>query len=600
MPSTFFGLNIGTSGLYTYQAALNTTYHNITNTETEGYTRQVLNQKAADAIRVNGSYGMVGAGVNATGISQTRDAYYDLKYRKNNAALGDYSAKQYYATEIENYFNEVSVKGFTTSYNSVFSSLQELTKNPSSLTTRTQLVNYAKNMTEYFNGMANSLKSIQEESNFEIKTQVDRINSLGQQIAGVTKQINTLEAGGGFANDLRDQRNVLVDELSKIVNVSVSENVVGQGVGVTSYMVKIEGQILVNSNDYNTLKVVPREDKINQNDADGLYDIQWSNGNDFAFQNTVSGSYLNSLFQVRDGNNGVYLNGTVTGRDTTANTITLENSTINDIAKLNIPESGSITINNRAFTYKSYTVTETAGKLSYTFEMEEDVSVLPDPTDPANAAYSAGVGESVAYKGIPYYMSQLNELVRTFAMEFNAVHKSGYDLKGAQGVNFFAAKMPATGDDYNLDDATNTTKPVVGYQYLTAANFTVAQEVYKDPSKIVTADAIITDGVENSKIAQKLFALKDKTAMFKQGTPASYFQTLVAEIGIDSKKATDNANNQEDILDLVKNQRLSVSGVDIDEEAMNMVKFQKAYNLSAKAISVMNEIYDKLINDTGV
>ena len=92
MPSTFFGLNIGTSGLYTYQAAINTTSHNISNTETDGYTRQVLNQKAAAAIRTNNSYGMMGAGVTATSITQSRDAYYDLKYRKINTANGEYAA----------------------------------------------------------------------------------------------------------------------------------------------------------------------------------------------------------------------------------------------------------------------------------------------------------------------------------------------------------------------------------------------------------------------------------------------------------------------------------------------------------------------------
>jgi flagellar hook-associated protein 1 FlgK len=74
----------------------------------------------------------------------------------------------------------------------------------------------------------------------------------------------------------------------------------------------------------------------------------------------------------------------------------------------------------------------------------------------------------------------------------------------------------------------------------------------------------------------------------------------VAEIGIDSKKANNFVKNQGDILDMVQNQRLSVSGVDVDEEAMNLVKFQNAYNLSAKVIQVMNEIYDKLINGTGV
>lgn len=583
MPSTFFGLSIGTSGLYTYQAGITTTAHNISNIETKGYTRQILNQQASDAIRVNGSYGMVGTGVTATGITQARNAYYDLKYRNNNTVSGEYQAKSYYMTEIENYFNEVSLQGFTSSYNSFFDNLQELSKNPSSNTTRTQIVNYAKNLTEYFNGMANSLTSIQQECNFEVKNQVNRINSLGQQIAQVTKQINALESSGGSANDLRDQRNLLVDDLSGIVNVSVSENVVGQNVGVTSYTIKIEGQTLVDGGDYNTLKVVPRDAKVNQNDADGLYDIQWDNGNDFAFQNSASKGYLNSLLQVRDGNNQEILSGSVKSVSADKKTVTLSNTSIDAVEKLNIPSEGYITIDNQLRKYKSVEVNDVSGKLEYTFHFEDETNAV--------AGSSAAVGKSIDYKGIPYYMGQLNELVRTFSENFNSVHKKGYDLNNNKGKDFFTCVMPS-GSDYDLGTA--------GYYSMTAANFSVSQEIFKSPSMIATSGKIITDGVEDKTIVNELIALRNKTSMFKQGTPASFFQTLIAEVGIDTKKAANNDKNQSDILKVISNQRLSVSGVDGDEEAMNLQMYQYAWNLSAKVISVMNEIYDKLINGTAV
>ncbi|MGN6710153.1 flagellar hook-associated protein FlgK [Anaerocolumna jejuensis] len=583
MPSTFFGLSIGTSGLYTYQAGITTTAHNISNIETKGYTRQVLNQQASDAIRVNGSYGMVGTGVTATGISQARDAYYDLKYRNNNTVSGEYQAKTYYMTEIQNYFNEISLQGFTTSYNSFFDNLQELSKNPSSNTIRTQIVDYAKNLTEYFNGMANSLTSIQQECNFEVKNQVDRINSLGQQISQVTKQINALESTGGSANDLRDQRNLLVDDLSGIVNVSVSENVVGQNVGVTSYTIKIEGQTLVDGGDYNTLKVVPRDAKVNQNDADGLYDIQWDNGNDFAFQNSASKGYLNSLLQVRDGNNQEILSGSVKSVSADKKTVTLSNTSIDAVEKLNIPSEGYITIDNQLHKYKSVEVNNVSGKLEYTFHFEDETNAV--------AGSSAAVGKSIDYKGIPYYMGQLNELVRTFSENFNSVHKKGYDLNNNKGKDFFTGVMPS-GSDYDLGTA--------GYYSMTAANFSVSQEIFKSPSMIATSGKIITDGVEDKTIVNELIALRNKTSMFKQGTPASFFQTLIAEVGIDTKKAASNDKNQSDILKVISNQRLSVSGVDADEEAMNLQMYQNAWNLSAKVISVMNEIYDKLINGTAV
>ncbi len=590
MPSTFFGLNIGTTGLYTYQAALNTTTHNITNTKTDGYTRQVLIQKAGEPIKVNNSYGMVGSGVEATAIVQIRNDYYDLKYRKSNNLFGEYSAKQYAMTEIENYFNEVTVDGFTTSFNKLFTSIQELSTDSANLTKRTQVTNYAQNLADYFNSMATSLKSVQEECNFEVKNQVDRINSLGQQIATSTKQINVLEASGGTANDLRDQRQLLLDELSSIVNISYDEQVVGSGTGVTSFTVKIDGQTLVSTNEYNTLMAVPRTEKINQNDVDGLYDIAWSNGNTFNTNSNSLSGYLKSLVEVRDGNNNENLRSTQNSGTAGSTTLTLAKTNIDAIEKLNIPKQGVITIGNEEYTYKDFAVVydSATNTSSYTFTLDK-----PLTHNVTNEQIS--IGDSIDYKGIPYYMSQLNQLVRTFAKEFNTLHKSGVDLNGNPGEDFFNASSrvdPVTGDNIAFGS-------YEAYYDLTAANFKVTNTIYNNPSKIVTGSEV-ENGVEKNDILKKLLGLKDDKSMFKQGTPASFFQTLVAEIGIDAKKANNFVKNQGDIVDMVKNQRLSVSGVDEDEEAMNLVKFQNAYNLSAKAIQVMNEIYDKLINGTGV
>ena len=106
MSSTFFGLNIGKSGLYAYKAALDTTAHNIANTETPGYSKQVIGQRADKALRVNSTYGMAGTGIAITGVYQLRDEYYDIKFRQNSTMYGEYSFKNHYMKDIENYFNE--------------------------------------------------------------------------------------------------------------------------------------------------------------------------------------------------------------------------------------------------------------------------------------------------------------------------------------------------------------------------------------------------------------------------------------------------------------------------------------------------------------
>ena len=618
MASTFFGLNIGQTGLYAYQAAMDTTAHNITNTETEGYTRQVMGQKAGKALQMNSTYGMAGTGVSVSGVVQLRDEYYDIKYRKNNTISGEYQSKAHYMTEIENYFNEVSVEGFTETYNSMYDSLQELSKDPSSKTVRTQVTNFAKSLTEYFNSMSVNLKSIQEDCNFEIRNQVAQIKSTAQQIAALTKQINTLEVNGGAANDLRDQRALLVDELSQIASISVSEKTVGAGIGVTSYIIKLDGNTLVDGGNYNTLHVIPREVKVNQNDIDGLYDIAWQNEQRLDTGSATLGGSLQALFEVRDGNNQFNLSGNVYAEagDTY---VTMTDTTINEVTKLNIPENGMLTIGNRDYIYNGFEVSidPDSGKFSYTFELKEPV--IADSLD-----VTASVGTSINYKGIPYYMDQMNEFIRTFARTFNEIHRTGKDLEGESGIDFFSATSKVEGrsyvfgplkgsDDYEYYDFNSfnsrtgeyyeevpENQPLYGsYYFITAGNFTVSSDLLGSPERLAASSDVI-NGAENNDVISRLIAIKSDKSIFNQGTPEAFMQTLVAEIGIDTKKVTNLAEGQENILGAITNQRLSVSGVDMDEEAMNLVKFQNAYNLSAKVISVMDEIYDKLINYMGV
>lgn len=598
MASTFWGLGIGTSGLFANQAKLNTTGHNIANSETKGYSLQIANQVAGTPISTHNTAGMAGTGVIITSVTQIRNEYFDSKYRENNALLGEYSTKSQYMDQIQNYFNELEDNGYTTNFNSFFDALQELSKDPSNATVRNQVIQYGKTFTEYFNSLSTSLNSVQEDLNFEVKNQVDKINSIAQQIATLNQQINRVEINGQNANDLRDQRNLLVDNLSEIANISVVEQESQNGTGVSKFYVYLDGNVLVDSSTYNTLKVVPRDEKVNQNDIDGIYDIEWSTGQAFNVNsNTLTGS-LKAVIDMRDGNNNENLKGTANGTAGTK-TVTLTGTNINDINKLNIPQSGTITIGNKDYTYSSFTIKQgTDGNYEYTFNLDEALSA--DATDA-----QAKLGESVDYKGIPYYMGKLNEFVRTFASAFNEIHKQGVDLDGNTALDFFNGVDPTTGKNYVLStnpetsDDVATTTIEASYYYITAGNFTVTSEIENDPNKLSTT-ADISAGVEKSDIVDKLIALKNDKSMFKQGSPSQFLQTLVAEIGVDTSTANNFEKSQTNILNSITNQRLSVSGVDTDEEAMNLIKYQQGYNLCSKVISVMDEVLDKLINGTAV
>ena len=603
MANTFFGLSIGTSGLYAAKSGLNITAHNVANIETEGYSRQVLNQSAATPISTNNRFGMLGSGVEVKDIEQMRSQYYDEKYRSNNALFGLYDNRSYFMNEVQSYLNEIELEGFTATFDSMYDALQELSKDPSNLTVRTRVSNCAMSMCEYFNSLSTSLNQVQAQANYEIKNQVSRINSLTGQVATLTQQINTVEIGGQNANDLRDQRENLIDELSKIANVTVTERKIGT-IGKTEYVVRMDGQVLVDNYEARTLEVYPRTQKMNQCDVEGLYDVYWDNGEKLNAESSTLTGTLKALFEVRDGNNKENLRGFAEEVNQGSDEVTITSTNINNLKDLNIPPEGKITIGNGEYTYTSFTVTaQEDGTYAYTFQLKETARrQYPEGTE-------VSIGITMDYKGIPYYQAQLNEFIRVFAQEFNELHASGQNLNGDTGVNFFTAMNTMTAEEYNLNSfGTKGTENATmsefesdlllkeaSYYMLTAANFTVAENIRKYPSTI-SAASDITNGVGKGDVVEKLIALKGDVSMFEQGDPVSFLQTLVGEVGVDTKASIKFAESQENIVQAVVSQRLSVAGVDSDEEAMNLAKYQEAYRLSAKVIAVMSEIYDTLIN----
>lgn len=604
MASTFFGLNIASSGLYTYQAALNTTAHNASNVETVGYTRQTLNTSAKLPISVYTKYGMVGTGVTGVSITQSRDIYYDVKYRNNTSIANTYAKKTYYMTQIQNNFNELDETGFLKALNNFNNSLQDLTTAPSDSAYRTAVISNASSMTSYVNSVAESLQRVQKDANEEIKTSVNRINSLSQQITNVTKQINALEVSGQFANDLRDTRNNLVDELSKYANVSVDEKVVVGETGMTTYVVKLDGRVLINTNDYSELKAVPRTTKVNETDAEGLYDIYWADGDAFAATSLTLEGTLPGLIAVRDGNNSNNFAGAVSKQEVKGGItyVSITGDKLPTEIKANLTNEGSITLGKYDLSYKGYEISVDAdGKYTYTFALDPHDTDLVDDKGVARdfTGSNAKIGDPVNYKGIPYYMGQLNEFVRTFAKEFNDLHKTGMNLNGETNVDFFSAVDKVTGNDITLHGKGDAITASNSYAQMNCLNFSVSSAVKKNPSAMSTAYDI-TNGVDQTDLLKDLIAKIGDKSMFSAGTPESYITSIVADVGIFTKEIETAEKSQTSILGAIEVQRMSISGVDTDEEAMNLVRYQNAYNLSAKVLQVMDEIYDKLINYTGV
>ena len=656
MASQFFGLNIAYKGLLASNAALNTTSNNIANVQTEGYSRQQVVQQASDAIRVFQTYGCAGAGVDTIAIERVRDEFYDTKYWNNNALVGEYSAKEYYMTQIETYFEDDGIaSGFKTIFDRMMvTGLEELLKNPNNESTKAQFVGSADALTEYFNNLAGNMEALQKDVNKEIKLKIDEINSLAGEIATLNKQINVIELSGSKANELRDRRALLIDQLSEIVDVQISEtpiidtNYPDRETGANRFIVKIAaGQTLVDTSEFNGLECVGREnyEKVNQTDIDGLYDVYWEDGQKFNLYNASMGGTLQGLVQMRDGTNGEYFHGDIVEIGTTADgsqdtvTIQVTDGYLKDLNKSNLSDQGGIIdLGNKLFYYDSWTYQcsyDENGTAVYTYQFTlSDAQKNPERITNDRVGKVASIGKGLDYQGIPYYMNQMNEWIRTFSQHFNDILQGGFDSYNNQGNILFAGKHPLEDEQYDFppeerydlftyETYTEKVQELVAdgmseeeakkaatmtveasddsYYKLTAKNFGILTAVLENANLLATRNEM-SDGVEQNDLVSDLKNMAyNKDIMSFRGCNASEFlQCVLGDVALNASRANTFSKNYTNISGIIDNQRMSISGVDEDEEAVNLVKYQNGYNLASKMIQTLTEIYDRLILETGV
>ena len=543
--TTFMGLDIATRGLYTAQRGLTNVNHNIDNINTPGYSRQVLQQQASKPLMAADGSGMLGTGSDVTGIKRIRDEYLDTKYRSEAQSLGEWDIKNTLLEEMQTLYNEPSGSGFNTVLNQFYDSLQQLATDPSSLATRAAVKERAVAVAKYFNSVATHFEYLQNDVNNLIYAKVNEINALADQITQLNMQIYNYEITGNVANDLRDQRGNLVDKLSQLVNIQAYETVTGKlpnGRDDVRFSVVISGKALVDHNLVTHIVTQQRTDKKNAEDIEHLYDLAWADGNEL----TIKSGELKGYLDIRDGNDG--LNGS------------------------------------------------------------------PD------------------FRGIPYYQRKMNEFVRVLARTFNEGvidmdgdgvldkvngHVDGYTLNSqagdpAAGIRFFtrldeygnpmsSAAFAAGAGSVTDDPSTPGINEYLDamYSQITAKNFSISLEIDENPSNNIATSGSPAQ-VGNIENLRSILAMRHNTYMFMEGSPEDFVKTLVASLGVDGQQAKAYLDNQSIMTRQIENRRQAISGVSIDEEMANLVRYQHAYNAAAKMIQTYAEILDVLVNRLGI
>lgn len=251
MISTFAGLNTMVAGVQTNRVALNTVGHNISNSSTEGYSRQKISASATRSQTIWGVYGpsQIGTGVSVTSIARARDIYADRQYWKEKTNDGYYNAKASNYSKLETIFNDSDDNGLQAAMTEFYQAWTDCSTTASTSSSRQNVINKGYNFAETLNAAAVQVQEQIDGLYQEIILSVENINSLTDQIVTLNRQILTIEADGSMANDLRDERDLLVDKMSKIMHVSVSETEGGM------YTLVSNGSTLVNGTTKVTLEV---------------------------------------------------------------------------------------------------------------------------------------------------------------------------------------------------------------------------------------------------------------------------------------------------------------------------------------------------------
>lgn len=609
MANGMAALYVGASGLQSAQTALNTTAHNLSNINTIGYTRQQITFNDTQYMTIGESATSLkqyGIGVAVSEIRRVRDEFIDRAYRKENGRLGYYSSQYDALQEVEVQFGEMQGVTFEGSLDNLYAAMNGLSTNPTSTVHRAALIQYASAFIDRATSIYNGLLDYQNTLNTNVMNMVNRINELGQTVSDLNKKIETVQAIGESPNDLRDARDVALDELSSYIKIQYSENAKGvitvkaEGVpfvledGINKMSVEKEGdtELLkpvwgafnrdvfikgetidsVSNNDSGALKglLVARGDRrVNYTDVpvepdmplasnyatDAEYQTAYAKYEEDYAAYKVSCTYYNTYID------GSVILSTMAGLDKLVNGIV---TAINDV----------LCPNKEAVTYA-------------TALQDADGNDI----EPTSYIYDAD-GNITGYTYI-----FLDQDETSYGMDEDKT--IGEELFSRKYTNRYNVSELADGSKVYVFNNKNTLGIAMDY---TLGTLIMNPNVKQDTSKIPLSKQ---DGGEDYTKAEALLDVwSEKFASLNPSTYAkqdfrSFYSNLVGEFAMVGEVLENYVSNQQTMVNGYDNQRLQTEGVSSDEELQNMIKFQQAYNASSRYINVVNEMIEHLITRLG-
>lgn len=564
MQSTFSGLNTMVNGIYTQRLGLNTVGHNISNSNTEGYSRQTAHAAATPSSEVYTLAGasQVGNGSTVTSVIRARDIYADRQYWKENSTDGYYNGKANNYAKIESIFNDSDNSGVQDAMEKFYQAWQDCSTTASSDTSRQNVINAGQNFAQSLQIAAKQTKEQIDSLYDDISLSVVKMNRLMGQVVELNKNIAGIEATGANANDLRDQRDLIVDQLTSMTDITVYESANGM------YTLVSNGTTLVNGITKVDLEMSAPKNNTTYSLSD--YDIMIKQTGTVY---TPGNGELKAQFEAVAEDKG-YI-------DQVANMAAFMFTTMND-----------------------------QHKAGYGIDGSKD-----KPFGNANAKDNATTGLN--------FYGESNKIFEWDAKngKLDVYNKKGdgtkdnaskESLSGMQILEIFTVNSELTATDGHKKLATRSGERDNGkllYQTAAGGTTTDVTQAKKDgKGNPLPVDVNGTgDGSNAVWIAALFNCERDKTSPEVNGTDRligngslySYYNTSMTTMGSDASNMNGRVKFQSGVMDQVENLRSSTNGVNWDEELSNMITFQQGYSACSRCLSAMDECLDKLINGTG-
>lgn len=644
MANGMAGLFIGTTGLKTAQTALNTTAHNLSNINTSGYTRQQVTFSDTQYVRVNTSDKVsspnYGLGVAVSEVRRIRDQFIDQAYRNENSRLGFYESQYKAIEEIEDQFGEMQGVTYESYLINLYNSVNELAKNPTSTVARSSLIQNATAFIEKSENVYKGLKDYQTTLNTQVKNMVDSINKLGDKIYTLNKKISKIESTGiEDANDLRDERDAAIDELSKYIDITYYENdskeVVISAEGIpfitmgelakmdtrvvegTNLVIptwpgyerdvydlsteasnvddtdkgELKGLLIARGNmvvDYTVVPEAPSSSDYDMSTADGRAAYQEAYNKYYKAQ-----EYYNTYIEPSA------ILSAMAGFDK------LVNGIVEKINNILCPEKSEVRNNP----YMASDGTEIQADI-YTYNSVSQ-QVLFDRygrevtgTDNGDGTYSFSSGEKLymsfggAEVPIDSYTYSMLDMDKTgYGMDDDKT--VGTELFSRKGTDRYIKTTDDSGKTIYIRNNLNETDYESLYKL---GNLQINPEAAQNVGKIPLSTV---QGKEDFDRAKELVdAWDEKFASLNPDTYAksdfmTFYNNFIGEYATLGKALGNYVSNQTTMVDGYDNQRLQSEGVSSDEELEKMIKYQQAYNAASRYVNVVNQMLEHLVTSLG-